>query len=299
MNAMKLSLGPLQYYWPRQRVLDFYDQMMRLPLDAIYLGETVCSRRRELRPPDWLALAEQLSRSGKQIILSSQVLLETEPDLKALRRLADNGHFLVEANDMAAVRMLQKRVPFVAGASLNVFNGHTLALLAKLGAVRWVIAPEMSASDLAALLSERPAGLQAEALAYGRLPLAYSARCFTARHFNLQKDECEFRCIEFEDGLRLRTREGEPFLVINGIQTQSDRVHSLLADLPQLADCGIDVLRISPQASHTADIVALFRSLLDGTASVPQCVGALASMMPAAACNGFWHDQPGLAQVAR
>jgi collagenase-like PrtC family protease len=43
--------------------------------------------------------------------------------------------------------------------------------------------------------------METEVFAYGRLPLAFSARCFTARHFNLQKDTCEFRCLEFADGM--------------------------------------------------------------------------------------------------
>jgi hypothetical protein len=50
----------------------------------------------------------------------------------------------------------------------------------------------------------RPAGMETEVFAYGRLPLAFSARCFTARHFNLQKDDCQFKCIEFPDGLLIR-----------------------------------------------------------------------------------------------
>ena len=49
---MKLSLGPLQYYWPRQRVLDFYAAVAAMPVDTVYVGETVCSRRHELRHED-------------------------------------------------------------------------------------------------------------------------------------------------------------------------------------------------------------------------------------------------------
>ena len=52
---MKLSLGPLQYFWPRDRVLAFYRDAGDWPLDVIYLGETVCSKRRELRSRDWVA----------------------------------------------------------------------------------------------------------------------------------------------------------------------------------------------------------------------------------------------------
>jgi collagenase-like PrtC family protease len=43
-KAPRIALGPLTYYWPRERVLDFYAQALAWPVDIVYLGETVCSR---------------------------------------------------------------------------------------------------------------------------------------------------------------------------------------------------------------------------------------------------------------
>lgn len=50
----------------------------------------------------------------------------------------------------------------------------------------------------------RGRAVAAEVFAFGRLPLAMSARCFTARHYGLNRDECEFRCMEQPDGLLLK-----------------------------------------------------------------------------------------------
>mgnify|MGYP007009152070 CR=1 FL=1 len=55
MSGLKLSLGALQYYWPRQTIFDFYEAIAASPVDIVYLGETVCSRRHELRFSDWIA----------------------------------------------------------------------------------------------------------------------------------------------------------------------------------------------------------------------------------------------------
>ena len=63
---MKLSLGPLLYYWPREDVLAFYDEAASWPVSRIYLGETVCSRRHLLRLSDWLDLAEKLAASASR-----------------------------------------------------------------------------------------------------------------------------------------------------------------------------------------------------------------------------------------
>jgi collagenase-like PrtC family protease len=135
-----------------------------------------------------------------------------------------------------------------------------------------------------------PADMETEVFVHGRLPLAYSARCFTARRYRLQKDSCEFRCIEFPDGLDLKTREGASFLTINGIQTMSAKVYHLERELPELAAAGVGLIRISPQSDGMPDLIRAYRNLLDGHAVA----------MPAGDyCNGFWHEQPGLEWVTK
>jgi collagenase-like PrtC family protease len=294
---MKIALGPIQYYWPRDTVFAFYDAMAAAPVDIVYLGEAVCSRRHELRLADWLSLAERLEQAGKQVVLSTQVLIESGSDLGTLRRIAGNGRYLVEANDMGAVQCMGG-APFVAGPHLNLYNAPALAILARAGASRWVMPLEMSRTALDAILAERPSGLETEVFAYGRLPLAFSARCFTARHRNLPKDDCRFSCIDHPDGLLMETREKQPFLVLNGIQTQSALVYNLTADIPAMRAAGVDVLRLSPQSAHMGGIVALMRAAVDGALDPADVAARMAPLMPAAPCDGFWHGRPGLFKQA-
>lgn len=286
---MKLSLGPLQYFWPRERTLAFYREAAGWPLDVIYLGETVCSKRRELRTRDWIALAAELAESEKQIVLSSLALIEAESELGGLQRLIENGRFLIEANDMSAVQLCRERgLPFVGGPTLNVYNQRALRLLRDDGLCRLVLGVEQGRELVRALgeqaLADGDRLPELEIIAWGRLPLAYSARCFTARALDIAKDDCGFRCIEHADGLALATREGQPFLVINGIQVLGREICDLGPELPELRAAGIGVMRLYPQAEGMADVVSHFRMALTSE-DPPERLGAI---------NGYWHGRPGM-----
>lgn len=290
---MKLSLGPLQYFWPRERMLAFYREAIHWPLDVVYLGETVCSKRRELRTADWLALAEELAASGKQIVLSTLALIEAESELGVLDRQVSHGGFWIEANDLSAVQLCrEKGRPFVAGPSLNVYNHRALAMLAEDGMRRWVPGVEQGRTLIGelkqAFVAAGGAMPELEVTAWGRLPLSYSARCFTARALDVPKDQCGFRCIDHPDGMPLATRDGRPFLRINGISVQGEETTDLGPELPELRTLGVDILRLYPQAEGMEAVVRHFDAARTG-ATVPPRLGQR---------NGYWHGEPGMRMQA-
>jgi len=281
---MRLTLGPLQYFWPREQVLAFYRAAAAWPVDVIYLGETVCSKRRELRTRDWIALAEELAGSGREIVLSTLALLEAESEMSSLARLVDAG-FRVEANDMSAVQLLRERgLPFIGGPTLNVYNHATLRLLREDGLQRLVLGIEHGRALVEEFRASGEPLPELEITAWGRLPLAYSARCFTARALDLAKDDCGFRCLEHPDGLPLASREGTPFLTINGIQVQTSGRCDLGPELAELRAAGIGLLRLYPQAAGMAEVIERFRRTIDS------------GVAPARAGeeNGYWHGTAGM-----
>ena len=297
---MKLSLGPVLFFWPKSELLDFYESILESPLDTIYLGETVCSKRRELRTADWIDLARQLAESGKEIVLSSLALLMADSELSSLKTLCENAPVKVEANDMSAVQLLSERkLPFVCGPSINIYNARTLQLLNKQGAIRWVMPVELSGKCLESILSDAQRlgfreQIETEVFSYGHLPLAYSARCFTARYLDLPKDDCRFSCIQYPEGLLTRSQEQQALFNLNGIQTQSASVYNLRAQIPELAQMGVDILRISPRHKDTSSVIRTFRQAIDAHAS-----GLASQHIPLqdSDCNGYWFGRPGMNQV--
>ena len=291
---MEITLGPVLTFWKKQAVLDFYREAEGWPVDRIYLGESVCAKRRELRLDDWLTIARSLRAVGKEVVLSTLTLLEAASELASLRKICSNGEFLVEANDVGAIQLLSEAgVPFVAGPAINIYNAYTLREMVDAGMQRWVMPVELSGEALSAILAQSDElGIRekftSEVFSYGYLPLAWSARCFTARAYDLPKDDCQFRCIDHPDGMAVFSQEGERLFTLNGIQTQSGLCSNLLPQWQNMAAIGVDAMRISPRETGTGELVQQLRESMDTMSSDRLPLQSVDQ------CNGYWFGQAGM-----
>lgn len=289
---MRLAVGPILYLWERTDALQFYESLCEAPVDIVYLGEVVCSKRRVLDRDDWPDVVRMLTQAGKEVVVSTLALIEAESELATLARQIDTAPGLFEANDYAAVEHGAGRA-FVAGPHLNVYNAPTLDLLVRRGAQRWVAPVELSLETVSTLAATGPVGLEIEMFAYGRLPLAFSARCFTARAHNLAKDDCGFICRSYPDGLSLYSREQQPFLTLNGIQTQSAAVQNLHSHVSSLRTAGIDVLRLSPHSQGFLDVVRAF----DDARNAIKASEFPEPFLPGGYCDGYLGGAAGIARA--
>jgi collagenase-like PrtC family protease len=318
---IKLSVGPLLFGWPETKVNDLYLELAGNPdVDILYLGEVVCSKRMITGIEPIVRLADELKNCGKEIILSTLAMPCNEHELQAIRDLisaAGERHLAIEANDMSAVSIASEAgVAFVAGPHLNVYTPYALQRLSTLGAMRVVPPMELPPQDIPSIFNKRGQVLngappdsvsdscaiqdltpfiEVEYFAHGKLPLTFSARCYTARARNLSKRTCHHTCFMDPDGIEMRSLDHEGFTTINGIQIMSHRPFTVLDHVQELRQLGVGVLRISPQHEHMTDIIHRFRAVADGMQDGREALIGLAGDSPLQQqfCNGYYHGKQG------
>ena len=296
---MKLTLGPLQYLWPSERWRDFYFEIAdEAPVDVVVIGETICSKRLHFMEAELGVVIERLEAAGKEVRLSTLALVTLDREANYQRALAQEDVRLVEANDLSALYLLKSR-PHAVGPFINVYNAASARVLASNGATTICLPPELPASSVAAIARSCP-DLELEVFAFGRMPLAISARCAHARSKGRTKDNCQFVCQEDPDGITVKTISGQPFLALNGVQTLSHTCQALLERPDEWRAWGVGSLRLSPQTCDMVEVSSTFRRMLNGEIEPGQALARLRDLYPdIPLSNGFHHGKTGAEWVAR
>lgn len=292
-----LTLGPLLFNWPADKARDFYFRIAdEAPVDVVYLGEVVCSKRQLFHAPYYPEVIERLRRAGKEVILSTLALVTSPRERESVRTLCGMAEdFLIEANDFSAFSLLKGR-PLALGPYINIYNETALRFFEKNGVA--IISPpvELSAVSLSVLAAAAKAPLEVQV--FGRLPLAISARCYHARAHRRHKDGCLYVCGEDCDGMNVETLDHQPFLAINGTQTLSHTYCNLLHELKTLQDMRISRFRISPHDMDMVRICTVFREVLRQRLAPAEAEDILRNIAGGAVfSNGFFHHQQGIAYV--
>ncbi|MCP9629118.1 U32 family peptidase [Rhodopseudomonas palustris] len=293
---MQLTLGPVLYNWKPEEWRDFYFRIAdEAPVDNVVVGEVVCSKRQPFLESHIPAVVERLAGAGKNVLMGSLTLMSLPRERKAMAELAGDDSFPMEVNDLTCLGMLGGR-PHAIGPFVNIYNEATAGYFATRGATRICLPPELPLSAIRAIARSQP-DVTFEVFAFGRVPLAISARCYHARLNKLSKDNCKFVCEQDPDGLAVTTLDDEPFLAMNGVQTLSYTCASLLGDIDKLKDAGARSLRLSPQQCDMVAVAKLFRDVIDGKVGAADGAQKLEQLYPLRKSNGFLFSKPGAAFI--
>lgn len=287
---LSLTLGPVLYNWPVARWVDFYNRIAdEAPVDRVCIGEVVCSKRKPFLDDAILGTVDRLERGGKEVVYATLALPTSKREIRDIGDMIQAG-YLIEANDIATVHMLGGRA-HVIGPFVNIYNEDSLAVHLKLGATRVCLPPELPFESIRLMAKGNSA---VEVFAFGRPPLALSARCYSARQAHMAKDSCQFVCESDSDGMEVRTIDGMPFLAVNGIQTQGYVVAAAVGQIEPLREIGVVSLRLSPQTCDMVRVAQIFRDLADGNTTTREATEALSVLhLPGPLSDGFLRGLPG------
>ena len=293
---MDLTIGPNPFFWAADRVRDFYRAMADAPAERVVIGEWVCSKRLPFWQGEIPAAVEVLQAAGKTVALSTLALITLVRERRQTNDLVDMG-LPVEVNDLTALNLIPEGTPFWVGPMVNVYNEGTLEFLARRGARRICLPPELPLQSVAVLArAGRDAGVEVEVWGHGRAPLAISGRCYHARLHDRAKDNCQFVCGEDPDGRAVDTLDGQGFLTVNGVQTLGRTVTTVAGQIDELRDAGVSSLRLSP---HIGDFTGVARAYAAAVSGVPgRLADDLGRLMPEASfSNGFLAGRSGVDMV--
>lgn len=292
---MDLTIGPNAFFWPAETVQTFYQGLAATKAARVVIGEWVCSKRLPFWQDSIPEAVHHLQASGKEVALTTLALITLKRERRQTADLLGTD-LPVEVNDLSALNFIPEGTPFWVGPMVNVYNEGTLAWLAKRGATRVCLPPELPLRSVA-ILARAGAGLgvAVEVWGHGRAPLAISGRCYHARLHDRAKDSCQFVCGIDLDGRDVDTLDGRAFLTVNGVQTLGRSVTTVARQIAALREAGLASLRLSPHVGDFAGVVGCYAEALAGPHDpLPE----LQRLMPGASfCDGFMAGQPGAALV--
>lgn len=294
---MELTLGPVLFDWPKDEFFRFYEQAAAMDVDRVYIGEVVCSRKLGFAQSDLRAIISLLEGAGKKVTLSSLAVISNEDELEFTRRLLDYG-CSIEANDMAVFNMADPKSREVfAGPHITAYNAPTIEFLKSIGVNRVTFPVEMSKGSFEYCL--RQTGVFGEVFAHGKVPLAFSWRCYTSRAFGLSKTNCKHDCLRYPDGMDLKTVDGKDIFSVNGTSVLSADTYTLIEFVDSLREAGAGALRISPQHSGTGRVVEVFRARMNGTMDSSEALAELKAVTAGGFSNGWYLGGAGKDYIER
>ena len=298
---MDIVMGPVLFNWPAAQWRDFWFRIAdEAPVARAVIGEVVCAKRAPLYFDHLGEVIERLQAAGKKVAVATLAEVMSDVDRRTVAQVVElAGMVEIEINDISALWLLEDG-PFAVGPYVNAYNDRTLAFLAARGARRFALPVEMPARSLAIMAAAAAKhGATTEVHAWGRAPLARSARCYHARAHGRTKDSCQYVCEEDPDGMEVRTLDGRPFLAVNGIQTLSHGCVDLSTRVEELRGIGVSALRLSPHAVDMVRVAEIFADAAAGRIAGEEAHALLEEAGPALpAINGFFHARPGHEWVA-
>jgi putative protease len=271
--------------------------------DAVYLGNTYCRVFEDNFLERLDDLKEGIARVKEQglrayVISYAAPRNDALPKVqKSLETAAEAGADAVEVHNLGVLRLLHQEFPGMPahiGGFANVYTDAGAEVLKEYGAVRFTPNYEISLDEVEAITAS--AGIPAELLVHGKMPLGVSDYCFLLEYEEHWPDKCPVLCQK-----QLFLKQGDWAMRSVGKGVLSGKDVCMLEHLPALLAAGHTVFRIEAAyetPAYRRQIAQIYRAALERALAGLETVDESAwrtirEHTAVGLCNGFYFGRTG------
>src|SRR5271167_2606541 len=271
--------------------------------DAVYLGNIYCRLFEDNFLERMDDLTEGIARvkdQGLRAYVTSYAAPRNDalPKVQiALETAAAAGADAVEVHNLGVLRMVHEQFPGMpahVGGFANVYTDAGAEVLKEYGAVRFTPNYEISLDEVVGVT--HGAGMPAELLVHGKMPLGVSDYCFLLEYEQHWPEKCPALCQN-----QLLLRQGDWALRSVGKGVLSGRDVCMLEHLPALTAAGHTVFRIEAAyetPAYRLNIAKIYRAALErafaGDWTVDEAAwNTIREHTVVGLCNGFYFGRTG------
>ena len=266
--------------------------------DAVYIGGEAFSLRAKAKNFTKEEMAESIRYAherGVRVHVTANILAHNEDLDQAeayfleLEKMQPDAILVADPGMFLTARRCCPDVEIHISTQANNTNVGTFRFWRDLGASRVVCARELSLAEIRRIRQELDADeaagaphLEIEAFVHGAMCISYSGRCLLSSYFtgrDANHGECTHPC-RWKYYVMEESRPGE-FLPVEenerGTYIFNSRDLCMIEHLPELADAGIDSLKIEGRmktALYVASVTRTYRKAIDALAESEECYRA-------------------------
>ena len=249
--------------------------------DAVYLGGKLFSLRSFSDNFSDEELSQAISYAherGKKVYVCANIFAKNadfpalEQHFQLLERLGADGVLISDPGVFRLCRKCAPRLPVHISTQMNTMNAGTAALWQEMGAVRVVLARELSLKEIKEIHEANPT-LEIEAFVHGAMCISYSGRCLLSDYFDGRPSNrgacvqaCRFRYrVQADEG-----KKGEWYDIEEdgrGTYLLNSKDLNMSAHLKELEEAGVCSFKIEGRMKseyYLATVVNAYRRIIDG-----------------------------------
>ncbi|MBR5287625.1 MAG: U32 family peptidase [Clostridia bacterium] len=268
---------------------------LRFGADAVYCGAKQFGLRAQAQNFDENQLAQCVRlahEKGVQVNLTLNIFAfdqDLDGMVCAAKAAKETGVDAVIVSDLGAIHRIAREVPGLdihVSTQANTTNSESARVYKALGALRIVLARELTFEQIEQMARELGDEIELETFIHGAICMSHSGRCMLSSFMNgrsANRGACSQPC-RWTYTLHERTRMDEPLPIeedARGTAILSSRDMCMMDHLPRLMESGVSCFKIEGRMKteiYIATVVGAYRRAMDAYAADPKAYAGNAAL---------------------